>query len=317
MHSAPASTTIVKSGLIRVLALLCLCALPQTASAVQWQPLAGTGRHDVAIDMSSVRLTTMGRLAVWLRFTPVDDFQRRQAATEYGQKGYRLHLEYYELDCSELTSINGQVEILGPAGKRLARVKSNGRPEAIVPGSVLDLAARTVCPSLEEAAAPDEDEVEAPDSGAPPEEVIERHVPDDVKRLIEDATRLTEQEPDNVDSWRKLGNAYFDADMPTESIAAYDRALALAPNDTNILNDQGAMYRQKSDFSRALANFEKARTVDPNNLESLYNIGYVLAFDLNQIDKAVAVWKSYLALDQYSETAHQVQSFVDRYSKGR
>jgi tetratricopeptide (TPR) repeat protein len=76
------------------------------------------------------------------------------------------------------------------------------------------------------------------------------------------------------------------------------------------------MYRQKNEFTRALANFEKARKVDPNNLESLYNIGYVLAFDLNQIDRAVTVWKSYLALDQYSETARQVQSFIDRYSKG-
>lgn len=317
MQSAPASPTSSKSGIIQALILLTLCALPHMASAVQWQPLASTGRHDVAIDMSSVRLTTMGRLAAWLRFTPVDDFQRRQAAADYGQKSYRLHLEYYELDCSELTSINGQVEILGPGNKRLARVKSNGRPEAIIPGSVLDLAARTVCPTLEETATTEEDEVESPDSGTPPEETIEQRVPDEVKRSIEDATRLTEQEPGNVDAWRKLGNAYFDADQPSEAITAYDRALAIAPNDTNILNDQGAMYRQKRDFSRALANFEKARAVDPNNLESLYNIGYVLAFDLNQIDKAVAIWKSYLVLDQYSETARQVQSFIDRYAKGR
>ena len=49
------------------------------------------------------------------------------------------------------------------------------------------------------------------------------------------------------------------------------------------------------------------------NLESIYNSGYVLAFDLNQIDKAIVMWRSYLKLDKTSETSRQVQSFVDRY----
>jgi tetratricopeptide (TPR) repeat protein len=73
------------------------------------------------------------------------------------------------------------------------------------------------------------------------------------------------------------------------------------------------MYRQTGDFARALANFNKAHQIDPNNLESIYNSGYVLAFDLNQIDKAIVMWRSYLKLDKTSETSRQVQSFVDRY----
>ena len=105
----------------------------------------------------------------------------------------------------------------------------------------------------------------------------------------------------------------FRHDMPEQAIAAYNRALAIKPDDTNILNDQGAMYRQTGDFSRALANFEKARQVDPLNLESIYNSGYVLAFDLNQIDRAIVMWRSYLALDKTSETSRQVQSFIERY----
>ena len=291
------------------------CAMPWDAHAVKWQPLASTGRHDVAIDTGSMRLTSLSRLSVWLRFTPLDDLQRGQAAKEYGQKAYRLHLEYYEIDCSEQSAVLGMVEILGASGKRLARVKSSGPPEVIIPGSVLDLAAHKVCPALEDSSVSDEADTEAPDSGTPPEAARDRQIPEESRLAIQNATQKTELDPKDLEAWRELGNAYFDADMSTQAIEAYDRALAIKSDDTNILNDQGAMYRQAGDFTRALANFDKARAVDKFNLESIYNTGYVLAFDLNQIDRAIVVWRRYLELDKNSETARQVQSFIDRYGK--
>lgn len=291
------------------------CILPWSALAVQWEPLARTGRHDVAVDTESVRLTNLSRLAVWLRFTPFGEPQRRQAAAEYGQKFYKLHLEYYEIDCSEQNAVLGLVDILGPAGKRLARTKGDSTPDAIIPGSVLDLALQKVCPELEEQSVYIEDEIESPESEPIPEMPEEKETTEELRQLIASAIERTEREPRDFEAWRDLGNAYFDANMPAQSIAAYTRALAIKPDDTNILNDQGAMFRQIGDFNRALINFEKARQVDPTNLESLYNSAYVLAFDLNQIDKAVVLWRKYLAQDSTSETALQVQSFIDRYDK--
>lgn len=287
--------------------------LPWNAQAVQWVPLARTAQHDVAIDTESVRLTSLSRLAVWLRFTPFDEQQRRQAAAENGHKGYRLHLEYYEIDCSEQNAVLGLVDILGPSGKRLARTKGGGPPELIIPGSALDMAFRKVCPELEENSVSTEDDSEPPEAEPPPEIPEERRPTEEAQQLITGALQKTESDPGDLEAWRELGNAYFDADLPLQSIAAYSRALTIKPDDTNILNDQGAMYRQAGDFSRALANFEKARQIDPYNLESIYNSGYVLAFDLNQIDKAIAMWRSYLKMDKTSETSRQVQSFIDRY----
>lgn len=289
------------------------CIMPWSARAVQWEPLARTGQHDVAIETESVSLTSLSRLAVWLRFTPFGEQQRKQAAAEYGRKTYRLHLEYYEIDCSEQSAVLGLVDILGPAGKRLARTKGGGPPEMIIPGSVLDMASRKVCPDLEESSAGSEDELEAPESDSPPDVPEERQITEESRQLIAGAIQKTEGDPKDLEAWRELGNAYFDADMPAQAIAAYSRALAIKPDDTNILNDQGAMFRQTGDFTRALANFEKARQVDPYNLESIYNSGYVLAFDLNQMNKAIVMWRSYLALDRTSETSRQVQSFIERY----
>jgi hypothetical protein len=310
------SGTIVKSVLNLVFALtLALCSTPQSAMAVQWEPLARTGRHSIAIDTESVRLTNLSRLAVWLRFTPLGELQRKQAAEEYGQKSYRLHLEYYEIDCSEQSAVLGVVDILGPANKRLARTKGTSTPDAIIPGSVLDMAAQKVCPTLEEDSVSTEDDIATPESETPPEAPVERQISEELQQEITAAIQRTELDPGNLEAWRALGNAYFDADLNAQAIAAYNRALAIKPDDTNILNDQGAMYRQKGDFVRALANFEKARQVDSTNLESLYNSGYVLAFDLNQIDKAIVLWRRYLALDSTSETSRQVQSFIERYDK--
>ena len=308
------SETILHRSLYRILVLTAaFCIMPLSSRAVQWVPLARTGQHDVAIDTGSVRLTSLSRLAVWLRFTPFGEQQRRQAAVDNGQKNYRLHLEYYEIDCSEQSAVLGLVDILGPSGKRLARKKGGGPPESIIPGSVLDTASRKVCPDLEENSVGADDEIEAPESASPEEVPEVMRITEESQQLIAGAIQKTERDPKDLEAWRELGNAYFDADMPALAIAAYTRALAIKPDDTDILNDQGAMFRQTGDFTHALANFEKARLMDPLNLESIYNIGYVLAFDLNQIDRAIVTWRSYLKLDKTSETSRQVQSFIERY----
>lgn len=311
----------MKTGRATVHRFLCLMVLtasmnallPGSASAVQWRPLARTARHDVALDMDSLKLTPLGRVTVWLRFTPLGEPQRKLAAAEYGEKQYRLHLEYYEIDCSEQTDVLELIDIIGPDGKRLARMKGGGPLAAIFPGSALDLAAKRVCPSFENEAVP-EDEVEAPDSS----DAAKTGTPQDaeaVRARIAEALRKTQMEPDSQAAWRDLGNAYYDGDMPQQAIKAYDRALALIPDDADVLNDQGAMYRQQGDFTRALENFEKALKIAPSNLESLYNVGYVNAFDLNRMDKALKAWRRYLELDRTSETGRQVQGFIERYGK--
>jgi len=126
-----------------------------------------------------------------------------------------------------------------------------------------------------------------------------------------------------AETWKELGNLYFDTDQAEQTIKAYERSLALRPNDSDTLNDQGAMYRQTGDFGRALANFEKTYFVDPHNLESLYNCGYIYAFDLNNIPKALVMWRLYLDQDSKSEmdtsvihravreiTAHNQMNFI-------
>lgn len=292
-------------------AALLFVSLPTTAMAIQWQKLTQTTRHNVALDVDSVNITPLGRLTVWLRFTPLGDYQRKLAAAELGKKDYRMHLEFYEVDCSDNSAVLGLTDIIGPAGKRLERRKGGVQPDVIIPGSVLDKAAHQVCPVFEEETTETD---ETPDA-VEPADTSDIQISQEAHQRITTAIQRTEKEPANYEAWIELGNAYYDADMPQQAIDAYNRSLAIKPDNADVLNDQGAMYRQSGDFTKALKNFEKAFTIDPNNLESLYNMGYVNAFDLNRIEPALDIWRRYLKLDNSSETARQVQTFIERYSK--
>lgn len=296
---------------IVLLVALFMVALTLPTWAVQWTQIAQTARHNVALDSESVRITSLGRLGVWIRFIPRGEIHRREAAAEHNQKEYRLHLEYYEIDCGDNSSVMGLTDVLGADGRRLSRKTGNGKPEKIVTGSALDLAALKVCPQLGEI--PQESNEAPPPYDKPAQQTVQP--PGELQQQITDTLQQTKAAPNDFDAWVKLGNAYYDADMPEKAIPAYSQALALRPRDTDVLNDQGAMYRQTGDFTKAVANFEKAHSIDPRNLESLYNTGYVYAFDLNRIDKALEIWRRYLELDNSSETAYQVRSFIERYGQ--
>jgi tetratricopeptide (TPR) repeat protein len=287
--------------------IACLLGLQISAYAIEWQEIDGTTRYKISFDEESIRLTPKGRLEVWLRFIPRGEAERKIAALEYKDKRYRSHLEYYEIDCSDQTALLGLVNVLGQDRVRLKQLLGGTEPEPILPGSVLENAAKRICPSLDEEVA-EENEIEEE-----PEVNSEAATNNDRLQEIDELRKKAAAKNAPAEAWKELGNIYFDTDQPQLAIKAYQRALILKPDDTDILNDQGAMYRQIGDFKKALANFEKANRVDPNNLESLYNRGYVYAFDLNQISKALVIWRRYLELESKSETALQVQSFIEKY----
>src|SRR6185295_19036222 len=53
---------------------------------------------------------------------------------------------------------------------------------------------------------------------------------------------VAEREPKNPQPRTQLGNLYFDADRYDDAIKWYDEALALTPNDVNLITDLGVCY---------------------------------------------------------------------------
>jgi len=148
----------------------------------------------------------------------------------------------------------------------------------------------------------------APVQGAPPIVNAQQRI-DRIKAIVT-------SEPNNR-SAVALGNEYFDADRPVESVEAYQKALDLDGNDPNVLTDQGVMFRRLGMYDRAIANFIKASQIDPGHVNSLFNLGIVYRYDVNDFARASEAWNRFLALNPTgpgADRARQELEFLNAHT---
>jgi len=122
---------------------------------------------------------------------------------------------------------------------------------------------------------------------------------------------VVSKEPANRNAWVQLGHNFFDSNQPIKAIEAYDKALELDDQDPNILTDQGVMFRRLGWYDRAIGNFEKASKVDPRHQQSLFNLGIVYRYDLQDFPKAIEIWERFLALGPTGQSAAQVSKEME------
>jgi cytochrome c-type biogenesis protein CcmH/NrfG len=108
--------------------------------------------------------------------------------------------------------------------------------------------------------------------------------------------------PADVDSWVRLGHLYYDDNQPEKAIAAYSKSLELHPGDANLLTDLGVMYRRTDRPEKAIELFDQAMAMEPDHQPSRFNKGVVLLYDLNQPEKALAIWEDLLRLNPQATT---------------
>jgi len=121
--------------------------------------------------------------------------------------------------------------------------------------------------------------------------------------VVASLLELTKQKPGDFNAWVQLGNAYFDMDRHTESIAAYRKALQINPRDANVLTDMGVMYRRSGKSREAVTAFEQAMAVDPAHEPSRFNKGIVLMHDLKDFSGAVTAWEDLLRVNPAATTS--------------
>ncbi len=111
-------------------------------------------------------------------------------------------------------------------------------------------------------------------------------------------------DPDNFQTWRQLGNLYFDHDLPEKAIDAYIKTLELHTGDANLLTDLGVMYRRTKQYQEAIESFDKAIQMDPTHEPARFNKGIVLLYDLDKPDEAIASWEELLRINPQARTGN-------------
>jgi tetratricopeptide (TPR) repeat protein len=122
--------------------------------------------------------------------------------------------------------------------------------------------------------------------------------------------KIVDADPKNEKVWIALGNDYFDLQQAQSAVDAYAKALALSPNNPDVLTDQGVMYRQLGLFDQALANFQKAGKLNPKHLQSFFNLGIVYSQDKKNPEAAAKAWAKVIEIDPNSPQGLQAQQFL-------
>jgi cytochrome c-type biogenesis protein CcmH/NrfG len=130
-----------------------------------------------------------------------------------------------------------------------------------------------------------------------PHQQVEQKTSHDLSDQVAGLEFKTSQNPGDIAGWIQLGNLCFDADLPEKAIAAYDKALALNPNNADVLTDQGVMYRKAGKYDKAVLSFDKAVSVNPKHEIARFNKGIVLMHDLNNPQGAIKAWEELLAVN--------------------
>ncbi|MDR2152990.1 MAG: tetratricopeptide repeat protein [Helicobacteraceae bacterium] len=85
----------------------------------------------------------------------------------------------------------------------------------------------------------------------------------------------------------KLAKAAYEANKPQEAIAYYAQAISIDPNRAKTYNDRGAAYDNLGDYDRAIADYNLALEINPNDDGLAYRNRGAAYYKLGDYDNAV------------------------------
>lgn len=112
--------------------------------------------------------------------------------------------------------------------------------------------------------------------------------------------------PDYYQAWSNRGSALFNLEQYEASIASYDRALDLKDDYPEAWNNRGSSLIKLGDYRAAAFSFAKATSLKPGDLDAWNNRGFVL-MQLGKHKEALAAYSQAVKLDPNS-----VQAWHDR-----
>jgi tetratricopeptide (TPR) repeat protein len=122
-------------------------------------------------------------------------------------------------------------------------------------------------------------------------------------------------DPKNPDLLVNVGNSYYDAQQYPVAVDYYGRALEIKPSDAAVRTDMATAYWYMGDTDRAIAEFNKSLSYEPNKANTLFNLGLVKWRGKMDVNGAVADWEKLLATNPNYEGKDKVEQLIAEAKK--
>jgi tetratricopeptide (TPR) repeat protein len=109
--------------------------------------------------------------------------------------------------------------------------------------------------------------------------------------------------------WFLEGNTLDDLSRYEEAIAAYDQAIRLDPNNADAYNNKGVDLYDLKRYEEAIVAYDQAIRLDPNNADAYYNKGNTL-YDLKRYEEAIAACDQAIYLNSNDADAYKNKSIA-------
>jgi cytochrome c-type biogenesis protein CcmH len=119
----------------------------------------------------------------------------------------------------------------------------------------------------------------------------------DIEGMVERLAEKLKAEPNNAQGWQMLARSYLALQRLPEAVQAYKKAVALAPNDVQLLIDYADLlaFQNRSTKGEPMQLIQKALVLDPKNLKVLAFAGTAY-FELGDFAKAEKYWQQAFTL---------------------
>jgi tetratricopeptide (TPR) repeat protein len=105
----------------------------------------------------------------------------------------------------------------------------------------------------------------------------------------------------------RLADSYSKAKEYDQAVATYQKALQLTPDDAALHNNLGSVYASTGKLPEAQTEFQKAATLDPTNAGRYYfNIGAIM-YNSGKMDDALAAFEKVISLDPKNAEAYYLK----------
>ena len=140
---------------------------------------------------------------------------------------------------------------------------------------------------------------------------------DQIEGMVAELANRMQSNPNDAEGWLMLGRSYAALGRYAESTAAFEHAVALLPENADLLVDYAdtlAMSSGQSLEGKPVQLISRALAIDPNNQKGLWLAG-TAAYDRGDFNGAIAQWEKLLTL--LAPGSQEAQSMISSIAEAR